>query len=174
MFYFRREIEKGTKFSDHGRNLQMQRRILFIAFSVIAVLGLAKWAATTVAADSAKDEVLKAEDARNAAMPTGDVAALEKIYADNLVYINARGERLTKAQHLGEMKARTLGFRSFAHNDVQVSMVGDTGVVTGISTSAVEYEGKVSTNPRRFVNVYVKDGGRWLCAVHMETPYEKK
>jgi len=153
----------------------MRRRILLCSFSLLALLGLGVWAAGTVAAaDEVKDEVLKAEDARNAALPKGDVAALEQIYSDNLVYINARGELLTKTQHLSEMKARTLGFRSFSHTDVQVSVHGDTGVVTGISNSAVEYEGKVSTNPRRFVNVYVKEGGHWRCAVHMETPYEKK
>ena len=153
----------------------MRRRILLLTFSVVALLGLAKWTVKNVAAaDQAKDEVLKAEDARNEALPKGDVAALERIYADDLVYTNARGELLTKTQHLADIKARTLGFRSFAHSDVQVSVHGNMGVVTGISTSAVEYEGKVSTNPRRFVNVYVKDGGRWLCAVHMETPYEKK
>lgn len=155
----------------------MRRRVLVFIFtlSAVALLGVFKWTAISVAAaEDAKAEVLKAEDARNAAMPKGDVAALEQIYADDLVYINGRGELLTKAKHLAEMKARTLGFRSFAHNDVQVTVHGDTGIVTGISTSAVEYQGKVSTNPRRFVNVYVKDKGRWLCVGHVETPMEKK
>jgi ketosteroid isomerase-like protein len=155
----------------------MQRRIpLFILIlSVVALLGVAKWTATNVAAaGDAKAEVLKAEDARNEAMPKGDVAALERIYSDDLVYTNGHGELLTKTQHLAEMKARTLGFRSFAHSDVQVTVHGNTGIVTGISTSAVEYEGKISNNPRRFVNVYSKEDGRWLCVAHVETPVEKK
>jgi ketosteroid isomerase-like protein len=153
----------------------MRRRILLFTLSAVALLGVAKWPAmNAAAAEDVKAEVLKAEDARNAAMPKGDVAALEKIYADDLVYTNGRGELLTKAQHLAEMKARTLGFRSFAHNDVQVTVHGNTGIVTGISTSAVEYEGKISTSPRRFVNVYAKDGGRWLCVAHVETRVEKK
>jgi ketosteroid isomerase-like protein len=153
----------------------MRRPILLFTLSAVALLGLAAWTAmNAAAAGDAKDEVLKAEEARNAALPKGDVAALEKIYADDLVYTNARGELLTKAQHLAEMKARTLGFRSFAHSDVQVSVHGNTGIVTGISTSAVEYQGKVSSSPRRFVNVYAKEGGRWLCVAHVETRVEKQ
>ena len=44
---------------------------------------------------------MKAEDARNEALPKGDVAALEKIYADDVVYTNARGETLTKTAASG-------------------------------------------------------------------------
>jgi ketosteroid isomerase-like protein len=149
----------------------MMRRVLLIVFSTVAFLGLAKWTAkNAAAAGEIKDEVLKIEEERNQALPKGDVAALERIYADDLVYTNATGALLTKAQHLANLKDRTLNFRSFKHDDVQVRVHGNTGVVTGISTSAVDYKGTVSSSPRRFVNVYVKQDGRWLCVVHMETP----
>src|SRR3981189_1693791 len=83
---------------------------------------------------------------------------------------DAAGALLPKAQHLGDLKGRALNFRSFKHDDVQVTVHGNTGVVTGISTSAVDYKGTVSSSPRRFVNVYAKQDGRWLCVAHMETP----
>jgi ketosteroid isomerase-like protein len=117
--------------------------------------------------------VLKAEEARNQALPHGDVAALDQIYADDLIYTNATGALLTKTQHLADLKGRTLNFRSFKHDDVQVTVHGNTGIVTGISTSAVEFKGTVSSSPRRFVNVYVKQDGRWLCVAHMETPVKQ-
>ncbi len=99
--------------------------------------------------------------------------ALDRIYADDLVYTNATGALLTKAQHLADLKGRTLNFRSFKHDDVEVHVHGNTGIVTGISTSAVDYKGTVSNSPRRFVNVYSKQDGRWLCVAHMETPVTK-
>jgi ketosteroid isomerase-like protein len=151
----------------------MRRRILVITLSAVALLGgLGKLAAkNAAAAEDLKDEVMKVEEARNQALPKGDVATLEKIYSDDLVYTNARGEVLTKAQHLADLKGRSLGFRSFVHSDVQLHMYGNTGIVTGISTSAVEYKGVVSSSPRRFVNVFVKQAdGRWLCVAHVETP----
>lgn len=151
------------------------RRYILVALCAIAFLGVARWTVKSAAAaddikEDIKDEVMKAEDARNAVLPKGDVAALDKIYADDLVYTNARGETLTKAQHLADVKGRTLSFVSFKHSDVSVHVYGNTGIVTGISTSAVSYNGVVSSSPRKFVNVYVKQGGRWLCAAHTETP----
>ena len=153
------------------RNNEMMRRFLLVALVGVAFLGLARWTMkNAAAADDLKDEVMKAEDARNEALPKGDVAALEKIYADDLVYTNARGETLNKTQHLAELKARKLTFLSFKHSDVSVHVYGNTGIVTGVSTSAVSLNGTVSSTPRKFMNIYVKQNGRWLCAGHSETP----
>ena len=153
------------------RNNEMMRRFLLVALVGVAFLGLARWTMkNAAAADDLKDEVMKAEDARNEALPKGDVAALEKIYADDLVYTNARGETLNKTQHLAELKARKLTFLSFKHSDVSVHVYGNTGIVTGVSTSAVSLNGTVSSTPRKFMNIYVKQNGKWLCAGHSETP----
>jgi ketosteroid isomerase-like protein len=152
----------------------MTRKIITVALSVVAVLAIARYTVIAAAGDSAlQDEVMKAEEARNQALPKGDVAALEQIYADDLVYTNATGALLTKQQHLSELKGRSLHFTSFKHDDVQVTVHGNTGIVTGISTSGVEYKGTVSNSPRRFLNVYSKQDGRWLCVAHMETPVTK-
>ena len=149
----------------------MKRKIFLLVLSAVAVLSVAKYTVIAAAEDAnLKDEVIKAEEARNQALPHGDVAALDRIYADDLIYTNATGALLTKAKHLADLKARTLNFRSFKHDDVQVTVHGNTGIVTGISTSAVDYKGTVSSSPRRFVNVYSKQDGRWLCVAHMETP----
>jgi ketosteroid isomerase-like protein len=152
----------------------MQRQRFILALCAAAALGIAGRTVIAAAGDSAAEaEVLKAEDARNQALPKGDVAALEHIYSDDLIYTNATGALLTKAQHLADLKGRTLNFRSFKHDDVQVTVHGNTGIVTGISTSAVDYNGTVSSSPRRFMNVYSKVDGRWLCVGHMETPVTK-
>ncbi len=152
-----------------------RRRMVGIAFSIFAFFTIAwRTARSAAAMDSAKDEVMKVEEERNQALQKNDVEALSRIYADDVVYTNATGAMLTKAQHLVDLKRKTLNFKSFKHDDVEVHVHGDTGIVTGISTSAVDYQGSVSSSPRRFVNVYVKEGGRWLCEVHMETPVTGK
>jgi ketosteroid isomerase-like protein len=153
------------------RNNKMMRRFLLLALVAVTFAGLARWTMkNAAAAEDMKAAVMQAEEARNAAMPKGDVATLEKIYADGLVYTNARGETLTKAQHLADLKGKKLNFQSFKHDDVQVHMFGNTGIVTGVSTSAVSYKGTVSSSPRKFVNVFVKTDGKWLCVAHVETP----
>ncbi len=94
----------------------MTRKIIIVALSILAVLGIARYTVIAAAGDSTlQDEVMKAEDARNQALPKGDVAALEQIYADDLVYTNATGALLTKKQHLAELKGRALHFTSNQH-----------------------------------------------------------
>jgi ketosteroid isomerase-like protein len=116
-----------------------------------------------------KNEVLKIEEERNQALQDGDAESLDRIYTDDLAYTNARGYVLTKAQHLADIKAKNLKLSSIKHSDVEVRVHGSTGIVTGVSTSLVEYKGVASSSPRRYVNVYVKENGLWRCAVHFET-----
>ncbi len=154
----------------------MKRRrwiAFFVAGLALSAIG---WRAARSAAlpDNATEEILKVDEERNQALQKGDIATLDRIYSDDLVYANATGALLTKAQHLADLKGRGLNFRSFKHDDVKVVVHGDTGILTGISTSAVEYHGAVSSSPRRFLNVFVKKDGRWLCAAHFETPVQEK
>ena len=146
-----------------------RRRMVAVALSVLGFFAIA-WRTARSAAppENTTDEILKVDDERNQALQKGDVATLDRIYSDDLVYTNASGALLTKAQHLAELKARTLNFRSFKHEDVQATVHGDTGVVTGVSKSVVEYQGNVSANNRRFLNVFSKKDGRWLCVAHFE------
>ena len=91
-----------------------------------------------------------------------------------LIYTNALGVTLTKKQHLADIRSRKLQLTTLKHSDVQVRMHGDTGFVSGVSRSMVNFHGNVSESPRKFLNVYVKENGAWRCAVHVETPAAKQ
>jgi len=152
-----------------------RRKLIAVAFSALAFLGIAWRASRSVAAaENATEEVLKADEERNEALQKSDIAALEHIYSDDLVYANATGALLTKQQHLADLKAKTLHFISFKHEDVKATVHGDTGLVTGISKSEVEYKGSVSKSNRRFLNVFSKKDGHWLCVGHFETNISEK
>jgi ketosteroid isomerase-like protein len=144
-----------------------------VTLSVFAFFAIA-WRTARGAAppDDGREEVMKLEEERNQALQTGDIATLERIYSDDLIYTNASGALLTKAQHLAELKSRGLNFHSFKHEDVQVTMHGDAGFVTGVSKSVVEYRGSVSTGSRRFLNIFVKKDGRWQLVGHVEANIE--
>ena len=147
-----------------------RRKLIAVAFSALAFLGIGWRASRSVAAaENATEEVLKADEERNEALQKSDIAALEHIYSDDLVYANATGALLTKQQHLADLKAKTLHFISFKHEDVKATVHGDTGLVTGISKSEVEYKGSLSKSNRRFLNVFSKKDGHWLCVGHFET-----
>jgi len=152
-----------------------RRKLIAVAFSALAFLGIA-WRASrsAAAAENATEEVLKADEERNEALQKSDVATLERLYSDDLVYANATGALLTKQQHLADLKGKTLHFISFKHEDVKAVVHGDTGLVTGISKSEVEYKGSVSKSNRRFLNVFSKKDGHWLCVGHFETNISEK
>ena len=156
----------------------MMRALLLLTLLTTAAAGSAQDKETTggdtKAGGGIKNEVLRIEELRNLALQRGDVAALDRLYTDDLVYTNATGRVLTKAQHLTDIRTRKLRLTSLKHSDVEVRVHGTTGIVTGVSTSLVEYQGTVSSSPRRYVNVYVKDNGLWRCAVHFETPAAKQ
>ena len=149
----------------------MKRFLVLFMLSIASVIGLATLALKTAADTDAKEEILKISDEREEALAKGDVAALDRIDADDQVYTNWRGVTLTKAEHLADIKARNLTFQTaFKHNDVQVVIHGNTGIVTGLSKTSVVYKGSAPAGARKFVNVFVKENGRWLCVVHFEAP----
>jgi ketosteroid isomerase-like protein len=161
--------------SEDGGFMTTRRQVFAVAFSILAYFGIAQRTVRSAAPpENTKEDVLKVDEERNQALQKGDVATLDRIYSDDLVYANASGALLTKAQHLAELKARKLNFRSFEHEDVEATVHGDTGVVTGISKSIVEYQGSISKSNRRFLNVFVKKDGHWLCVAHFETNISKK
>jgi ketosteroid isomerase-like protein len=164
-------LSPAVKSKRYSEDLKMMRRFLMVALVGVAFLGVARWTAKSAdAADDLKSELMKAEDGRNAALPGGDVAALQKIYDDDVVYTNAKGETLSKTQHLAEITNRKLAFQSFKHDDVTFHIYGTHGIVTGVSHSVVINNGVKSTTPRKFLNIYAKVDGKWLCVGHSETP----
>jgi len=145
----------------------MIRRMLLLPLLAIAVVGVAR---AQEAASSEADQVLKADEARNEVLQKGDADGVARYLRDDVAYANEKGEILSKTQVLDNLRSRKQKFLSFKHDDVHVTVHGDTGIVTGRSTSVVEYQGQVSRHPRRFMNVWVKQGdGQWLLAAHAET-----
>ena len=131
----------------------MTRRRMFAAtLSVLAFFAIA-WRTAKSAAppEDVKEEILKVDEERNQALQKGDIATLDRIYSDDLVYTNATGVILTKAKHLEELKGRSLNFISFKHEDVQVTMHGDAAFLTGISKSVVEYHRLGFPQPKKIL-----------------------
>lgn len=125
---------------------------------------------TSASVEQLKQEVLKVEAERNAAIMKGDVATLDKMYSDEIAWTNPRGELLTKSEILSHLQSGEQKFFSIKHSDRQMHVYGNTVVMTVFTRSSVRYKGKTSDAPRRFTNVFVKENGHWLLVVHHATP----
>jgi ketosteroid isomerase-like protein len=120
--------------------------------------------------DSAiEKEILSIETLKNDAMQKGDTKVLEQIYGDSLIFVNARGQVLTKRDREKEFESGSVKYVSFRQGDYHFHIFGNTAVVTGIACSVVDYHGRINQTPRRFTSVYVKLDGRWRFVAHQAT-----
>jgi ketosteroid isomerase-like protein len=126
---------------------------------------------TDITQDSAiEKEILAIETQKNDAMQKGNVKVLEPIYGDSLIFVNARGQVLTKQDRLREFDSGSVKYQSFFQGDYRFHIYGSTAIVTGIACSVVDYHGRVNRIPRRFTSVYVKLDGQWRFVAHQATP----
>jgi hypothetical protein len=142
-------------------------RILALPFLFVALTGLARAQETNrkKSDEAAKGEVLEVGQQFNEAARAKDQATLERILADRLSW-TARGDRLNKTQVIADYLSENLHFIHFAHDSEVVNIFGNTAVVTGHSSSVLEYKGKRFDAPRLFTDAYVKMDGRWQLVVH--------
>ncbi|MGB8061882.1 MAG: nuclear transport factor 2 family protein [Candidatus Sulfotelmatobacter sp.] len=131
-----------------------------------------------------KEEVIKVEDQRIQAHQNHDRAAMNRIYADDLVWTFPTGERFTKSQFVDIIANRRL--KPFVVSDGKVNEVktikqenkhfyvfGDTVVVTRFASMEELFDGQPLPSPRRFFNVYVKKHGTWQLVTHHSAPVTK-
>jgi uncharacterized protein (TIGR02246 family) len=91
-----------------------------------------------------------------------DTAAMDKIFADDVVITTFEGRTRGKA---GELEAfrpnQNVRTTSIKNEDVGMKIFGDVGVVTAVSKVTVESGGKEIAFAMRFTAVFVKRDGRW-------------
>jgi ketosteroid isomerase-like protein len=148
------------------------QRILLLPVLIVALVGPARAQGTArnQADRETEKEILKIEDERIQAMQKGDTAVLDRIHADDYVYVNTRGQLHTKAQRLADYRSGVIEYLSLKQDDYRLHIYGDTVVMTGRASGAVKYHGKINRKARRFTNVYVKQGGQWRLVAHQATP----
>lgn len=123
--------------------------------------------------EAAKAAALKVDEEFNEAVRTKDRAALERVLADDLSWV-ARGDRLNKPQVIADVLSENLHFKALIHDSIQVKIFDNTAVVTGHSTSILEYKGKLFTAPRLFITVYMNLHGQWQMVAHQVTDLDEK
>lgn len=146
-------------------------KISAIVLFWLLAMSAAGWAetpknsATPSSDQKATAAVLKVDDEFNKACIAKDRGALERVLADDLSWV-ARGDRLDKKQVIADILDENLHFRKLEHDSLQIKLFGNTAVVTGHSTSVLDYKGKLFTTPRLFTTVYMNLNGKWQMVAH--------
>ena len=126
----------------------------------------------TVAGNASKDQqaVIKVLREWLGALARNDLAAVERIVADDYVITASPGVVLNKDQDLAPLRSGDTKFDSASAEDVNVRVFGSTAIVTGIAAFSVPIRGKAFDLRERFTDVYVKRKGRWQPVSSHTTP----
>ena len=99
------------------------------------------------------------------AITKGDAAALDRLFADDVIVTSGSGAIRDKA---GEIKDAAgapdpdfVWTRPFTTEDVRIKIYRDAAAVTGLAKWAFSYKGQGVNQERRYTQLYVKQQGQW-------------
>ena len=102
-----------------------------------------------------------------------DFAALDKLWADDFTFVNPRGQVLTKAQRLDNVRTGATNFKSLTCNEVKTHSYGpDWAVTTCRAILEGQYSGQEGTGDYRCTFFWTKPRGTWQLVGLQMTPIE--
>ena len=116
-----------------------------------------------VAAPDVPDDIVAAEAELRAAQLAADVAALDRLIGDDLLFAGPDGHLGTKAQDLEAHRSGVVRFRIHQPEELRARRVGGDVVVTSLRARlAVDVAGTVVGGTYRYTRVWAREGaGGW-------------
>lgn len=109
-----------------------------------------------------EQEVRQMIEKYRAALLQRDTPALEKIWADDYVFVNAAGEVLTKAQRLANVKSGQTTLESINEEEsMTVRVYQNSAVATSRVTIKGQYGGQPISGQYQSTHVWVKGPTGW-------------
>ena len=113
--------------------------------------------------------VIDLDRKRMQAMAAKDIATLEAVLADDLVYTHSSARLDTKQSLIGAMTSGATVYTGVEASDVRAQDLGDTVVLTGIAQIKVVSNGTPNAFRVRFTDVYARRDGRWQMVTWQST-----
>jgi ketosteroid isomerase-like protein len=115
---------------------------------------------------TADPDIVACEAQLRAAQLAADVAALDRLIADDLLFTGPDGQLGTKAQDLAAHASGTVRFRGHEPEELRVRRIGaDVAVAALRARLTVEVAGTLMRGIYRYTRVWAREGGRaWRVA----------
>lgn len=113
------------------------------------------------------------EDARAAAMRTGDADALQAMFDDELVYTHSFGNRDTKAEFIARFRDGFFVYHELRNTVDQVARRGDVLVITGTMWSRATVGGQDRIIDNTATMVWAQQGDEWKFLAFAPTPIRR-
>ncbi len=114
-------------------------------------------------------KVIDLDKQRMDAMAKKDLAALNMLISDDLVYTHSSARLDTKKTLIGNMESGGTVYTSLVPSDVKAQDLGDTVVLTGSCKISVMSQGRPNSFGVRFTDVWANKGGQWQMVTWQST-----
>ena len=113
--------------------------------------------------------IIELDKKRMTAMAQKDIATLNELLSDDLVYTHSTARLDTKQSLIGAMESGKTVYSSVVPSDVKAQDCGDTVVLTGVARISVNSGANAMSFGVRFTDVYANKGGRWQMVTWQST-----
>lgn len=115
------------------------------------------------------EQLVALDRERMQAMARKDVAALNRLLADDLVYCHSNARIDTKQSLIGAMESGATVYTGVEPSEVKAQDLGEAVVLTGVARISVMSNGKPNSFGVRFTDVWGKRHGQWQMVVWQST-----
>ncbi len=114
-------------------------------------------------------KIIDLDRKRMDAMAQKDIATLNALLSDDLVYTHSTARLDTKKSLIEAMESGRTVYTGVEPSDVKAQDLGDTVVLTGSARIYVLSNGKPNSFGVRFTDVYANKGGQWQMVAWQST-----
>lgn len=113
--------------------------------------------------------IIELDRKRMTAMAEKDIATLNAVLCDGLIYTHSSARMDTKKSLIGNMASGSTVYTSVVPSDVVAQDLGDSVVLTGVARISVMAGGKPNSFGVRFTDVYQNQNGTWRMVTWQST-----
>lgn len=113
-----------------------------------------------------------AADARRfTATVANDLAALDALFDDAMIYTHSDSRRDSKQSLMDGMRSGKVKYLKFTREEAKAMAFGDAGIVSGRFTAEVQVpDGSVRPLHSTFLSTWIRKGGGWAMVAWQSTP----
>ena len=116
-----------------------------------------------------RQTIIDLDKKRMTAMAQKDIATLNALISDDLVYTHSSARLDTKQSLIGNMESGSTVYTAVEPSDVKAQDLGDTVVLTGACRISVMSQGRPHSFSVRFTDVYANKAGKWQMVAWQST-----
>lgn len=118
--------------------------------------------------------IAQLEERRWNAMTQNDLATLDALFADDLIYTHSSGTVDSKASYIQSLRSGDVRYKSVERDPASIIVHGDCAFVTGGARVTVNVRGQDKLIHMRYSNAWLKHMGAWRFSLWHATPVPQK